>query len=150
MLTGVGDRRGQLLPAGHPADPDRRSAARGFDESRQPKSFKLLGVRRRLRRSQHRVVADRKPLGNQQLLGELLVHSRRAGQHSGADVGHAGEFKQTLDGAVFPVRSVQDREDHVDRRRHLSPTGRQRYELAGPTRVSSQGQLGARFGTHRR
>ena len=32
----------------------------------------------------------------------------RAGQHTGADVGHPGEFEQALDGAVLAVRAVQD------------------------------------------
>ena len=71
-------------------------------------------------RPQHDVVADRQALGGEQLLGELLVHARRAGQHTRADVRHAGQLEQALDGAVLAVRAVQHREHHVDRGQQLA------------------------------
>ena len=87
------DGRRQLVPAGHPTHADRRTAAGGFDEDRQPQSFAQSGVRRRLRRPQHLISADRKSFGDKQFLGELFVHPRRAGERAGPDVGHAGEFE---------------------------------------------------------
>ena len=94
--------------------------------------------------------ADRKPLGRKQLLGELLVHAGGAGQHTGADVGHTGEFEQTLDRAVLAVRTVQYRENHVDGGQDVTGAGRQRHQLAAAPRIRGQGQLGAGFGGHLR
>ena len=92
--------------------------------------------------------ADRKPFGGKQLLGELLVHPRGAGKHTGADVGDAGEFEQSLDRAVLAVRTVQDGEHHVDGRQDLTGTGGKCHQLAAAPRIRRQGQLGARFGGH--
>ncbi len=97
----------------------------GLTKTGSPSRSRSLGVQRRLRRPQHLIGADRKSFGDKQFLGELFVHPGRAGQHTGADIGHAGELEQALDGAVFAVRSVQHREDHVDGCQHLGPTGRQ-------------------------
>ena len=89
-------------------------------------------------RPQHHLVTDRQPLGGEQLLGELLVHARRAGQHARADVRHAGELEQALDGAVLAVRAVQDGEHDVDGGQHL--TGRRRPATAvGRVRRGSAG-----------
>ena len=71
-------------------------------------------VQRRLRRTQDRVSGDRKSLGDEQFLGEFLIHACGTSQHTGTHVRHAGEFQQTLDGAVLAVGAVQHREDHID------------------------------------
>src|SRR6202008_980544 len=82
--------------------------------------------------------------GDQQLLGELLVHARGAGQHTRADVWHAGELEQTLDGAVLAVRSVQNGENDVDRGEHPAALT-DGEQLAAAARVRGQRQLGTRF-----
>jgi hypothetical protein len=61
----------------------------------------------------------RQPGGRQQLLGELLVHRRRAGEDARAHVRDAAHLQQALDGAVLAVRAVQHREDDV----HLGQRG---------------------------
>ncbi|COV82720.1 Uncharacterised protein [Mycobacterium tuberculosis] len=98
----------------------------------------------RPRRTQHRVRTHRKSIGGEQLLGELLVHADGTGQHTGAHVGHPGEFEQSLDRAVLAVRAVQYREHHVDRLQNLAGPGRQRHQLATTPRIGRQRQLGAR------
>ena len=50
----------------------------------------------------------------QQALGHLLVHRRRAGEHARADVGHATGLEQALQPAVLAERAVQGRERDVD------------------------------------
>jgi hypothetical protein len=45
---------------------------------------------------------------------QRLVHAECGRRHARADVGYVGELEQTLNGAVFAVRTVQDRKDHVD------------------------------------
>ena len=98
-----------------------------------------------LLRPQHHMVADRQAVGDQQLLGELLVHARRAGQHARPDVRHAGQFEQPLDGAVLAVGPVQHREDHVDGGQQLA--GRalpERQQLTAATGVGRQRQRGTR------
>ena len=71
---------------------------------------------------QRRVAGDRDAAVAQHRLEEVLVHAERRGGDAGADVRHAGELEQALDGAVLAERAVQDREDDVDgaeRRRGL-------------------------------
>ncbi len=137
MPAGQGNRRGQLIPCRHPADTDGRAAARGFDEHRQPEPLSILEFHRVLTRSQHDVVADRQALGDEQLLGELLVHARRAGQHTRADVRHPGKLEQALDGAVLAVRTVQNGEHDVDRGEHLAALA-EGQQLATANRVGRQ------------
>ena len=91
---------------------------------------------------QHDVVADRQALGGQQLLGELLVHARRAGQHTRAHVRHAGEFEQALDGAVLAVRAVQHREHHVDGGQQL-PAAPCPSDSSSPRAAGSAGSASA-------
>ena len=54
------------------------------------------------------------PGGGEQLLGELLVHRGRRGEHAGPDVGQPAHLQQALDRAVLAVGAVQHREDDVD------------------------------------
>ena len=90
---------------------------------------------------------DRQALGGEQLLGELLVHARRAGQHARPDVGHAGQLQQALDRAVLAVGAVQHREDDVDAREHLARAAGLQHEQAAARRVAGQRQRGAEAST---
>ena len=54
------------------------------------------------------------PRGGEQRLHVPLVHGGRGGEHARADVAHAGELEQALQGAVLAVRAVQQRQDDVD------------------------------------
>ena len=99
-------------------------------------------------RPQHHLIPDRQALRREQLLGELLVHARGAGEHPGADVGHACELEQPLNGAVLAVRAVQDGEDDVDGGQQLTGTLVERYQLSAAPRIGGQGQRGARRVAH--
>ena len=92
---------------------------------------------------QHHVVAHRQAVGGEQLLGELLVHARRAGQHARADVGHARELQQALDRAVLAVGAVEHGEDDVDAREHLPGAVAVQHEQAAAGGVAGQRQRGA-------
>jgi hypothetical protein len=92
---------------------------------------------------QHHVVAHREAVGGEQLLGELLVHARRAGQHARPDVGHARELQEALDRAVFAVGAVEHREHDVDAREHLPRAAGLQHEQAAARRVAGQRQRGA-------
>ena len=48
VAAGIGDRGGQLVPCGDPADPDGRATARRLDEDGQPESFAVLERQRLL------------------------------------------------------------------------------------------------------
>lgn len=62
----------------------------------------------------HQVRADRQPEGGEDPLHVLLVLSDGGGEDTRADVRDAGQFQETLEGAVLAVGAVQDGEDHVD------------------------------------
>ena len=47
-------------------------------------------------------------------LEQVLVHAERGGGDARADVGHARELEEPLDGAVLAERAVEDRKDDVD------------------------------------
>ena len=113
------DRRGKITGRGDPADPDGRTAARRFNEQREAKACNILGTGAGLPRAQHNVVTDGQPSRIDHLLGELLIHSGRTGEDPGTHVRHAGEFQQTLDGAVLAVGAVQNRKHHVHGGKYL-------------------------------
>ena len=50
----------------------------------------------------------------EQALHHVLVHARRGAQHARADIGDAGQFKQSLNRAVFAEGAVQNRKNHVE------------------------------------
>ena len=137
------DRAVQRGPVGDPGDADRRAGPGRLDEHRQPEPVALLGGQRGGAGPQHDEVADRQPVGREQLLGELLVHAGRAGQHAGPDVGHAGHLQQALDGAVLAERPVQHREDDVDPGEHLAGPVRVQDHQPAAGRVARQRQRGA-------
>ena len=62
----------------------------------------------------HQMLHHRNPALPAQPLHDVLVHRNRGRQHARADVGQAGQFQQTLHGAVFAEGSVQRGKDHVD------------------------------------
>ena len=47
-------------------------------------------------------------------LHHVLVHASRGAEHAGADVGDAGQFEESLDGAVLAKGAVQDGENDVE------------------------------------
>ena len=61
------------------------------------------------------VLHDRQPARGEQHLHHRLVHPDGCGEDAGADIGNVGELEQTLQGAVFSVGAVHDREDQVER-----------------------------------
>ena len=50
----------------------------------------------------------------EEALHHVLVHAGGGAEHAGADVGDAGQFEQTLDGAVFAKGAVQDGKNDVE------------------------------------
>ena len=109
-------------------DPDRRAQPRGLDED---------GVAERVldlvAEAQSRVARDRNPAVAQHGLEEVLVHAERGGRDAGADVGHARELQQALDGAVLAERAVQDGQHDVDGAERLPPASSRRAPAASPS-----------------
>ncbi len=110
-------------------DPDRRAEPRGLDED---------GVAERVlhlvAEPQRHVARDRDAAVAQHRLEQVLVHAERRGGDAGADVRHAGQLEQPLDGAVLAEGAVQDRQDDVDgaeRLRRLR-VGEHRQRLRDP------------------
>ena len=62
----------------------------------------------------HRIVDDRQTALGEDHLHHRLVHAHRRGEHAAADIGDVGELEQPLHRAVFAIRTVQHREDHVE------------------------------------
>ena len=60
-------------------------------------------------------IQDGQPGSPPELLGLFLVHRQSGAQDIAADAGHVGEFGESLYRAVLTVRSVQHRENNVDR-----------------------------------
>ena len=81
-----------------------------------------------------------RPSARQQLLRELLVHARGAGQHPGPDVGQAGHLQQPLDRAVLAERAVQHGEHDVHAGEHLARAARLEDDQPGARRVAGQHQ----------
>ena len=83
----------------------------------------------------------RQTVGGEHQLGRRLVHCDRGREHAGAHVRHVGQFEKPLHGAVFAVRSVQYREDDIQRQagddgagglavdRHQRVAARMRHEV---------------------
>ena len=92
----------------------------GFTNIGKPSAALELGRRPRSRSArplvpQHDAVrADRQAARREHELHQRLVHADCGGEHAGADVGHVRELEQPLNRAVLAVRSVQNREDHVE------------------------------------
>ena len=112
---------GELRPVGDLGDADARPGPGGLHEDREPQPFARrlvqdVGVRahRAGGVAEHHVIALRQTGRREQLLGELLVHGRRAGEHPGPHVGQTGHLQQALDRPVLAVGAVQDGEDDVD------------------------------------
>ena len=112
-------RGGQFGALPHLADSDRGTEVCGFDEDRvgqgfldeAPATFRVgppfcapQGDVRRLRQAR----------GGEQLLHHIFVHAGGGAKYARADVRQVSDFQQALDGAVFPERPMQDREDAVD------------------------------------
>lgn len=110
----------QLLTGLGLADADRGTQVGGLDEDRQTQLFLDAGgdgFRLFLP-----VLAQEDQEGHLRNTGRLpdrlhqsFVHTHRRTGHAGAHVGDVGHFQQTLQGAVFAVSSVDDREDDVHR-----------------------------------
>ena len=94
--------------------PDARALARGLHHHRE-------GERQRVDAGQRRAPRRRRPgtaawgcRGEEDLLGEDLLHPHRGGQHARAGVGDEHRLEQSLDAAVLAVAAVQRDEGHVD------------------------------------
>ena len=110
------DQSGAALRLG---DADARSQVCWFDEHRIAE--RLLQVGRDVVALALPVVPENRSVGaNRESRGcendfhDHLIHADGGRQHAGADIRHVGKLQQTLNRAVFAVRSVQDREDHVE------------------------------------
>jgi hypothetical protein len=109
----------------------------------QPEPLALLGGEGGRARAQHDHVTDGQALGDQELLGELLVHPGRTREHPGPDVGDAGHLQETLDGAVLAEGAVQHREDDVDGGEDLTGPVGVEHDQAAAGGVAGQGERGA-------
>ncbi len=101
----------------------------GFTKHGQPSSASARSRRTRRRRARRAAPTPRavQPRGREHLLHRDLVHPDRGAEHPRAHVRQAGELEQPLHGAVLAVRTVEQRDHHVDvERRRLGCTARHR------------------------
>ncbi len=77
----------------------------------------------------------------EEALHGVFVHAGGGSEYAGADVGHVGELKESLDGAVFAEGSVEDGEDDID-----GAGGAEGSGVAGEGADGSGGGRGDSFG----
>ncbi len=111
------DRGVQLLLVVRLRDADRGAEPRRLDEDRVAERV-LHGIAE----AQGRIARHGDAAVAQDGLEQVLVHAERRGRYARADVRHAGELEQSLNGAVLAERPVQDRQRDVDRAQR--PCGR--------------------------
>ena len=110
-------RRRELFLRPHLRNPDRRAEPGRLDEDGVPERVPDLVALAEGDVPRHRdlgVAHDRLEL--------VLVHRERRAEHTGADVGDAGQLEEPLHGAVLAEGAVQDRDDDVDARKRRGDT----------------------------
>ena len=116
------DRGWQLAGIVRFADAHTRSQIGRLDEARKPETRGHLDaaftVFAPLPAPKRHPVGDRDLVIAQHLFHLDLVHAQCRAEHTGTDVGHIGQIKEALHGAVFAIGSVQNRENHVQRLLH--------------------------------
>ena len=104
------------------ADPKGRAASTRFDEHRETQRTNRFTDRLRVvspsfGRDEH-VREHRQARSGEDNLHVVLVHAYGAGEHSCADVPHASEFEQTLNGAVLAPRTVEKWQHNINVSQH--------------------------------
>ncbi len=139
MFERGGQRQGERRLVVRGTGADGRAQRRRLDEQARAETFAQPGVARGGVAATMQAIGHHGQAGlQQQALGHLLVHRRRAREHARADVGHAAGLEQPLQAAVLAERAMQGGQRDVDAR-----------QLAGDVRRLAGHQLAAAPGHQR-